>query len=199
MGHFSEPTLSFGYEESVDVVSVSPQTGPTRGGSSLDVHGRLFLDHSTLACVFVDLTGVFEPIIVPAIFRSETHLTCASPTIPDHAARVTYVGHPPPSTILPPHHPTFAPPSYHKASICSNNSTCYPQYPNRYAVEVTNNGVDRTSKGVQFAYHRPMEVTNFWPAVGPETGGTKVTVTGHNFMPHPTLRYVVGVRVGLEK
>ena len=37
MGHFSEPTLSFGYEESVDVVSVSPQTGPYRRDSRLSV------------------------------------------------------------------------------------------------------------------------------------------------------------------
>ena len=52
---------------------------------------------------------------------------------------------------------------------------------------MANNGVDRTSKGVQFVYHRPVVVANFWPGVGPETGGTKVTITGHNFMPYPTL------------
>ena len=107
------------------------------------------------------------------------------------------IRHQPPSC-----HPTTPPlhrPHTTKPQYAPTIQYATPQYPNRYAVEVTNNGVDRTSKGVQFAYHRPMEDTNFWPAVGPETGGTKVTVTGHNFMPHPTLRYVVGVRVGLEK
>ena len=36
----ASPALSFEYEESVNVVAVSPQTGPGHGGTVLDVHGQ---------------------------------------------------------------------------------------------------------------------------------------------------------------
>ena len=84
------PQLQVEYEEVVDVTSVSPQTGPTHGNTVLDVHGRLFMNTSSLSCILVDYTGVFAPIASPAVFHSPTHLTCAAPTVADQAAGVMF-------------------------------------------------------------------------------------------------------------
>ena len=56
------------------------------------------------------------------------------------------------------------------------------------AVEVSTNGVDYTSSGVRFRYRKPAYVLSLRPRSGPETGGTKVTVVGMNFVDSAALR-----------
>ena len=49
------------------------------------------------------------------------------------------------------------------------------------AVEITNNGVEFTSNGWMFHYGPDISVETAWPLVGPESGGTVVTITGTGF------------------
>ena len=48
-------------------------------------------------------------------------------------------------------------------------------------MEVTTNGVDYSSDGVQFMFLAPMHIESVTPALGPEDGGTVVTVRGAGF------------------
>ena len=50
------------------------------------------------------------------------------------------------------------------------------------AVEVSTNGVDFTSSGVQYSYRSVVRVSSVQPASGPESGSTSVTVVGANFV-----------------
>ena len=51
----------------------------------------------------------------------------------------------------------------------------------KVTVEVTTNGVDYTTDGVQFLFVAPMSVASISPATGPEHGGTTITLAGSDF------------------
>jgi hypothetical protein len=71
------------------------------------------------------------------------------------------------------------------ASFISMNSlTCISPLANRShlaKVEVTNNGVDFSRSGQFFEYHNHVTILSAWPLLGPETGGTFVTIKGSGF------------------
>ena len=59
--------------------------------------------------------------------------------------------------------------------------------PGKVTIEVTANGVDYSSDGVQFTFLAPMHVESVSPALGPEHGGTVVTLAGADFAMPETL------------
>jgi hypothetical protein len=50
------------------------------------------------------------------------------------------------------------------------------------SLAITANGVDFVQTGFQFLYAEPLRVTGMSPALGPEGGGTAVTLTGGDFL-----------------
>ena len=48
-------------------------------------------------------------------------------------------------------------------------------------------GAHFTTSGVEFTYDAPISVTALWPELGPQDGGTTVTLRGHNFVNSSTL------------
>ena len=50
------------------------------------------------------------------------------------------------------------------------------------AVEISHNGVDFSTNGVQFLYVQPATVGNIYPSSGSEKGGTNVTLSGDGFI-----------------
>ena len=49
-------------------------------------------------------------------------------------------------------------------------------------VRLTNNGVEMSSTSASFHYHSPIEVATVYPTVVPESGGSRLLVTGSGFM-----------------
>lgn len=48
-------------------------------------------------------------------------------------------------------------------------------------VQLTNNGVEKTSTPASFRYHPPIEVSSIYPTSVPESGGSRLLVTGSGF------------------
>lgn len=49
-------------------------------------------------------------------------------------------------------------------------------------VEITNNGVDFSRSGTFFEYRNAVKIISAWPLMGPESGGTFVTIKGSGFI-----------------
>ena len=54
--------------------------------------------------------------------------------------------------------------------------------PGSVIVEVSVNGLDFSAAGLVFTYSPSVDVRSLTPAIGPDRGGTLVTVTGHPFI-----------------
>jgi hypothetical protein len=109
------------------VVSASPNTGPTAGGTAVTIAGANFLNGATVAFGGAAATGV--------TFVSNTLITA---TAPAHAAGAV-------------------------------------------PISVTNSDAQTGSLATGFMYVAPPSVNRVLPAVGPQAGGTTVTITGANF------------------
>ena len=57
-------------------------------------------------------------------------------------------------------------------------------------IELTVNGVDMSSSTASFRYHWPVEVTSVYPISAPESGGSRLLVTGSGFTDTDTLACV---------
>ncbi|CAM9153971.1 unnamed protein product, partial [Hapterophycus canaliculatus] len=64
------------------------------------------------------------------------------------------------------------------ATLCAAPAS---ESPRAVSVEVSTNGIDFSSDGCIFHYGPDISVEYAWPRVGPESGGTRVAVTGTGF------------------
>jgi hypothetical protein len=75
-------------------------------------------------------------------------------------------------------------------AVSANSATCVSpvqQEPTAVSVDVSTNGLDYSSSGVQFSYRLSLRVLSISPSAGPETGSTQVTVVGANFVDSKSL------------
>ena len=86
-----EYSVPFLYYEHPLVVSITPNTGPARGGTDINIVGTGFFQlPSPPACRFI---GVLDPTIVadsPGIFVNDTLIRCKTPSIANLCTRSTH-------------------------------------------------------------------------------------------------------------
>ena len=84
-------SIPFLYYEHPVVVSISPNTGPARGGTDVNIVGTGFFQlPSPPACRFV---GILDPTVVadaPGVFVNDTLIRCQTPSIANLCTRSTH-------------------------------------------------------------------------------------------------------------
>ncbi|CAM9560825.1 unnamed protein product, partial [Scytosiphon promiscuus] len=155
----------FTYTDRAAVTSLTPDRGPTRGGTVVTVSGVNFADSSTLLCRFGDL------VTTVAVFVSTEVVSCVSPAVPAGAAgRV------------------FLEVSDRGSAATSNDLTS--SFGSAQLVNLQEPGDDPalwTDSRVGFTFGEDPVVLAAFPASGPSEGGTRISLTGFGFQDLPEL------------
>lgn len=148
----------FTYTDRASVLDLKPDKGPTRGGTKVRVTGVNFADTSTMLCRFGE-------VVTTAIYDSTEVLTCSSPAVPVGTGRVNL----------------------------DVSETSAPQslpgdiQPLEFTSDSDNSPTIWTDSGVGFTFMDDAEVLAAFPASGPSSGGTRVSLTGSGFEDLPEL------------
>ena len=154
---YTEGTV-FTYTDRASVLTLQPNNGPARGGTMVRVSGVNFADTSTMLCRF----GV---VVTTAILDSTEVLTCMSPAVPVGTGRVHL-------DVSETRTPQSLPGDIQPLEFTSGSD---------------NSPTAWTDNGVGFTYMDDAEVLAAFPASGPSSGGTRVSLTGSGFEDLPEL------------
>ena len=72
---FTNQQVQFTMYKSIQLVGITPQTGPTTGNTSITVHGNGFINSPRLACLY----GTDRSFVALATYISSTELNCITP------------------------------------------------------------------------------------------------------------------------
>lgn len=142
----------FTYADCAFVTALRPDKGPTRGGTIVRISGVNFANSTVVLCRF-------GTAVVTASFSSTELLTCVSPAVPVGTGRV------------------YLEVSDHGML----NSSSGNNQPFGLPADPGNDPMLWTDSGVEFRFTADAEVLAAFPASGPSTGGTRVSLTGSGF------------------
>lgn len=143
---------TFTYTARAVVTAVQPETGPSRGGTVVSIHGANFANTTMLRCKF---GGVEQAV---AHFVSREMVTCVSPAVPVGTGRV--------HLEVSDHYQATPSPSSSDYSIGT------------YADWLVEDATLWTNSGVEFSFTIDAQVRSAFPSAGPTSGGTRVSLVG---------------------
>ena len=148
----------FTYTDRASVLSLQPNKGPTRGGTTVRVSGANFVGTSTMLCRF-------GSVVTTARFDSAEVITCMSPAVPVGTGRV----------------------HLDVSETSTPQSLPEDVQPLEFTSDSNNNPTVWTGNGVEFTFMDDAEVLAVFPSSGPSSGGTNVSLTGSGFEDLPEL------------
>ena len=153
---------------------IFPSAGEITGGTEILVTGASFLHVPTLSCRFIDsLSGI--SVVTLATFVDSEHLSCVTPLRDAFGADASGV-----------------------AVEVSNNGIHFTN--STRAQRRSGNTIDRqgaVSSGFQYVV-RP-ELESVWPTMGPQSGGTLLTISGRFFESSRLLRCIFDYGIGEDR
>ena len=156
---------------SIELVSLFPSRGPSRGTTDIFVEGLNFDAEYNIVCIFN------EKEIVPTVVTSESSLSCKSPSM----RRFGYEDS----------HSEFVEKSVpFQLGLASIDSS--GQATSLLLESTAGVSADKMSNGLKFEYYDEEIVESVTPSAGPHQGGSKITVAGRWFENTPELSCKVG-------
>lgn len=162
----------FTYTDRAAVTGLTPERGPTRGGTTVTVSGVNFAGSSTLLCRFGDF------VTTAAVFVSTEVVSCVSPAVPADAAGRVYLELS----------------DLGSAATWDDSSSSLADVSTRL-VNLQEPGDDPalwTNSRVEFTFVEDSAVLAAYPSSGPSEGGTRISLTGFGFQDVPE----IGCRFG---
>jgi hypothetical protein len=201
----------FTYTTAPTVTSISPNSGPTAGGTAVTITGTGFQSGATVqfdtasatSVVFVNATTITA--VTPAHTAGTANVTVRNPDTQQGtlAAGFTYFAPPTVSSVSPSSGPTAGGTPItitgtgfragatvtlggnSATSVVVVNATTItattPTGAGTVSVQVTNTDTQSGSLASAFTYLPPPTVSSVSPNSGPTAGGTSITITGTNF------------------
>eukprot|EP00940_MAST-03C_sp_MAST-3C-sp2_P001609 g1609.t1 len=157
----SESLAYFNFDEVLIVESIRPSTGPTRGGTVVQVHGSKFSPSDrNMSCKFSASMpdGNLVDIFRVARFVSDHAVACETPQLA-----------------------AFSDGDFDLASSVYLTDDPNARSLSVISVTVSKNGVDFSSQSRRFRYYGEVSINSVEPSKGIIHGGTVVTIRGSNF------------------